>query len=157
MNKKVMKPNKTKNVRASTQGKYTQKSKKSAARELANYCMHALALFTNAVITERTKDYVRANIPATIVVGRKKSKGIITVTFMLNLFGAPVSENWTIQKLGESLFMWICHTQDWHSPEGKPLSDLKKYEVITEYGDKCIVKDGTFTFVPAKAPKAKKK
>lgn len=100
---------------------------------------------------------MRANIPATIVVGRKKSKCVITVTFMLDLFGAPASKNWTIQELGKSLFMWLCHTQDWHSPDGKPLTDLKRYEVITDYGDKCIVKDGKFTFVPAKAPKAKKK
>ena len=40
---------------------------------------------------------------------------------------------------------------------GKPFNAIKKFEILTDYKDKCIYKDGTLTFVKAGQSKSKKK
>ena len=154
-------PNK-KNVKTK---KVSHKSarKTQASVELANECIHALALFTNAVITERGKSIVSMDIPVTLVVGKKKTEYRIANNFMLDMFRAPECRDMALETLGEYMFMAFCKIAH-NSPgcnyiNGKRLSELKKYEIVTQYGDKCIVdvKNDSLTFVKAKAPKAKKK
>ena len=44
------------------------RAKKTASSEVGNLCIHALALYTNATIKERTDDYVMLDIPYTLTV-----------------------------------------------------------------------------------------
>lgn len=137
-------------------------SKKDVADiERGNYCIHALALFTNAVITKRTKASVRLDIPLTLKIGKRS----LSISTWIELVPKNVhvrnQDSLTLAELGAQTFVYFlelceeairneCFT-------GHPFTNPKQYEVITAYGDKCIVKDGKFTFVPATAPKAKKK
>lgn len=137
-------------------------SKKGVADiERGNYCIHALALFTNAVIKERTKISVCLDIPLTFKVG-KRCKSISTgIELFPKYFHVRNQDSLTLAELGAHAFVYFWEMCDGALRDGcftgHPFTELKQYEIVTDYGDKCIVKDGKFMFVPAKAPKAKKK
>lgn len=137
-------------------------SKKGVADiERGNYCIHALALFTNAVIKERTKTYVRLDIPLTLKIGKRCQSISTGIEIFPKNFHVRNQDSLTLAELGAQAFVYFWEMCDGALRDGcftgHPFTNLKRYEVITDYGDKCIVKDGKFTFVPAKAPKAKKK
>lgn len=137
-------------------------SKKDVADiERGNYCIHALALFTNAVIRERTKTSVRLEIPLTFKAGKRCKSIPIRIELFLKNFHVRNQDSFTLAELGAQAFIYLWEMCDGILRDGRftghPFTNLKRYEVITDYGDKCIVEDGKFTFVPAKAPKTKKK
>lgn len=137
-------------------------SKKGVANiERGNYCIHALALFTNAVIKERTKASVGLDIPLTLKIGKHSQSIFILIELFPKNFHIRNQDSLTLAELGAQAFVYFWEMCDGAlrvgSFTGHPYTNLKRYEVITAYGDKCIVEDGKFTFVPAKAPKTKKK
>lgn len=137
-------------------------SKKGVANiERGNYCIHALALFTNAVIKERTKTSVRLDIPLTLKIGKRCQSISTGIELFSKNFHIRNQDSLTLAELGAQAFVYFLEMCDGALRDGRftghPFTNLKRYEVITDYGDKCIVKDGKFTFVPATAPKAKKK
>lgn len=137
-------------------------SKKDVADiERGNYCIHALALFTNAVIKERTKTSVRLGIPLTLKIGKRCQSISPWIELFPKYFHVRNQDSLTLAELGAQAFVYFWEMCDGALRDGcftgHPFTNRKRYEVITDYGDKCIVKGGKFTFVPAKAPKAKKK
>lgn len=137
-------------------------SKKDVADiERGNYCIHALALFTNAVIKERTKASVRLDIPLTLKIGKRSLSISTWIVLVPKNVLVRNQDSMTLAELGAQAFVYfleLCEEAILNECfTGHPFTNLKRYEVITDYGDKCIVEDGKFTFVPAKAPKTKKK
>lgn len=137
-------------------------SKKDVADiERGNYCIHALALFTNAVIKERTKTSVRLDIPLTLKIGKRCQSISTGIELFSKNFHIRNHGSLALSELGAQAFVCFWEMCDGALRDGcftgHPYTNLKRYEIITAYGDKCIVKDGKFTFVPATAPKAKKK
>lgn len=137
-------------------------SKKDVAViECGNYCIHALALFTNAVIKKRTKASVRLDIPLTLKIGKRSLSISTWIELFPKNFHVHNQDSLTLAELGAQAFVYFWEMCDGALRDGRftghPFTNLNRYEVITDYGDKCIVKDGKFTFVPATAPKAKKK
>lgn len=131
------------------------------AVEIGNQCIHALALFTNAVIKKRTENEVEMFIPLTLMVGKKTEILEITYKAVLSDTCWEGCETMSLSELGTALFKELCNTVR-ESDEivdivGKPFNALKKFEILTDYKDKCVYKDGTLTFVKAGQPKSKKK
>lgn len=131
------------------------------AVEIGNQCIHALALFTNAVIKKRTENGVEMFIPLTLIVGKKTEILEITYKAVLSDTCWEGCETMSLSELGTALFKELCNTVR-ESDEivdivGKPFNALKKFEILTDYKDKCVYKDGTLTFVKAGQPKSKKK
>lgn len=131
------------------------------AVEIGNQCIHALALFTNAVIKKRTENGVEMFIPLTLMVGKKTEILEITYKAVLSDTCWEGCETMSLSELGTALFKELCNTVR-ESDEivdivGKPFNALKKFEILTDYKDKCVYKDGTLTFVKAGQPKSKKK
>lgn len=131
------------------------------AVEIGNQCIHALALFTNAVIKKRTENEVEMFIPLTLMVGKKTEILEITYKAVLPDTCWEGCETMSLSELGAALFKDLCNTVR-ESDEivdivGKPFNALKKFEILTDYKDKCVYKDGTLTFVKAGQPKSKKK
>lgn len=131
------------------------------AVEIGNQCIHALALFTNAVIKKRTENEVEMFIPLTLMVGKKMEILEITYKAVLSDTCWEGCETMSLSELGTALFKELCNTVR-ESDEivdivGKPFNALKKFEILTDYKDKCVYKDGTLTFVKAGQPKSKKK
>lgn len=130
------------------------------AVEIGNQCIHALALFTNAVIKKRTENEVEMFIPLTLMVGKKTEILEITYEAVLSDTCWEGCETMSLSELGAALFKDLCTVRE--SDEivdivGKPFNALKKFEILTDYKDKCVYKDGTLTFVKAGQPKSKKK
>jgi len=146
-----------------TKTKKTAKTSKvdNTAYEVGNFCVHALALFTNAVIRKRTEDAVEVFIPLTLAVGKKKEVLEITYQADLKTLSDYHYEDTSLAGLGEFMFKSLCDTiresEVIVDIVGKPFKALTKFEVITDYKDKCVYKDGTMTFVKAGQPKSKKK
>lgn len=131
------------------------------AVEIGNQCIHALALFTNAVIKKRTGNEVEMFIPLTLMVGKKTEILEITYKAVLSDTCWEGCETMSLSELGAALFKDLCNTVR-ESDEivdivGKPFNAIKKFEILTGYKDKCVYKDGTLTFVKAGQPKSKKK
>ena len=131
------------------------------AVEIGNQCIHALALFTNAVIKKRTENGVEMFIPLTLMVGKKTEILEITYKAVLSDTCWEGCETMSLSELGTALFKELCNTVR-ESDEivdivGKPFNAIKKFEILTDYKDKCVYKDGTLTFVKAGQPKSKKK
>lgn len=131
------------------------------AVEIGNQCIHALALFTNAVIKKRTENEVEMFIPLTLMVGKKTEILEITYKAVLSDTCWEGCETMSLSELGAALFKDLCNTVR-ESDEivdivGKPFNAIKKFEILTDYKDKCVYKDGTLTFVKAGQPKSKKK
>lgn len=131
------------------------------AVEIGNQCIHALALFTNAVIKKRTENGVEMFIPLTLMVGKKTEPLEITYKAVLSDTCWEGCETMSLSELGAALFKDLCNTVR-ESDEivdivGKPFNAIKKFEILTDYKDKCVYKDGTLTFVKAGQPKSKKK
>ena len=131
------------------------------AVEIGNQCIHALALFTNAVIKKRTENEVEMFIPLTLMVGKKTETLEITYKAGLPDTCWEGCETMSLSELGVALFKDLCNTLR-ESDEivdivGKPFNAIKKFEILTDYKDKCVYKDGTLTFVKAGQPKSKKK
>ena len=132
------------------------------AVEIGNQCIHALALFTNAVIKKRTENEVEMFIPLTLMVGKKTE--ILEITYKAVLSDTCWDEDcetMSLSELGAALFKDLCialrESDEIVDIVGKPFNALKKFEIITDYKDKCVYKDGTLTFVKAGQPKSKKK
>lgn len=131
------------------------------AVEIGNQCIHALALFTNAVIKKRTENEVEMFIPLTLMVGKKTEILEITYKAVLSDTCWEGCETMSLSELGTALFKELCNTVR-ESDEivdivGKPFNALKKFEILTDYKDKCVYKDGILTFVKAGQHKSKKK
>ena len=131
------------------------------AVEIGNQCIHALALFTNAVIKKRTENEVEMFIPLTLMVGKKTEILEITYKAVLSDTCWEGCETMSLSELGAALFKDLGNTVR-ESDEivdivGKPFNALKKFEILTDYKDKCVYKDGALTFVKAGQPKSKKK
>lgn len=131
------------------------------AVEIGNQCIHALALFTNAVIKKRTENEVEMFIPLTLMVGKKTEILEITYKAVLSDTCWEGCETMSLSELGAALFKDLCNTVR-ESDEivdivGKPFNAIKKFEILTDYKDKCVYKDGTLTFIKAGQPKSKKK
>lgn len=131
------------------------------AVEIGNQCIHALALFTNAVIKKRTENEVEMFIPLTLMVGKKTEILEITYKAVLSDTCWEGCETLSLSELGAALFKDLCNTVR-ESDEivdivGKPFNAIKKFEILTGYKDKCVYKDGTLTFVKAGQPKSRKK
>lgn len=123
------------------------------AVEIGNQCIHALALFTNAVIKKRTENEVEMFIPLTLMVGKKTEILEITYKAVLPDTYWEGCETMSLSELGAALFKDLCNTVR-ESDEivdivGKPFNAIKKFEILTDYKDKCVYKDGTLTFVKA--------
>lgn len=152
----------TKKTTGKTSKPMLKVSKKGVADiERGNYCIHALALFTNAVIMERTKTSVRLSIPLTLKIGKRCHSIFTEIEVVPKNFHIRNQDSLTLAELGAQAFVYF-----WEMCEGAlmngcftdhPFTKLNRYEVVTNYGDKCIVKYGKVTFAPAKAPKTKKK
>ncbi len=132
------------------------------AVEIGNQCIHALALFTNAVIKKRTENGVEMFIPLTMAVGKKTETLEITYKAVLSdTCWDEDCETMSLSELGAALFKDLCialrESDEIVDIVGKPFNALKKFEIITDYKDKCVYKDGTLTFVKAGQPKSKKK
>lgn len=131
------------------------------AVEIGNQCIHALALFTNAVIKKRTENEVEMFIPLTMVVGKKMETLEITYKAVLSDTCWEGCETMSLHELGEALFKDLCNTLRESDKivdiVGKPFNAIQKFEILTDYKDKCVYKDGTLTFVKAGQPKTKKK
>lgn len=152
----------TKKTTGKTSKPMLKVSKKGVADiERGNYCIHALALFTNAVIMERTKASVRLGIPLTLKIGKRCQSISTWLELFPKYFHVRNQDSLTLAELGAQAFVYFWEMCDGALRDGcftgHPFTNLKRYEVITDYGDKCIVEDGKFTFVPAKAPKTKEK
>lgn len=129
--------------------------------EIGNLCVHALALFTNAVIRTRTENAVEMFIPLTLAVGKKTEPLEITYRVALDIMKVDDCESMTLSELGAALFKDLCSvirdSEETVDIAGKKFNALKKFEILTDYKDKCVYKDGTLTFVKAGQPKTKKK
>lgn len=135
--------------------------KGTASYEVGNLCVHALALYTNAVIKERSADKVEMLIPLTLSVGKKQE--ILEITYRADLKTLSEGNHGTmaLDELGEFMFKAVCNTVRATDVVvdvvGKPFNTLKQFEIKTGYGDKCIYKNDVLTLVKANAPKTKKK
>lgn len=130
------------------------------AVEIGNLCVHALALFTNAVIKTRTENAVEMFIPLTLAVGKKTEALEITYRVALDIMKVDGCESMTLSELGAALFKDLCNTLR-ESDEivdivGKPFNAITKFEILTDYKNKCVYKDSTLTFVKAGQSKTKK-
>jgi len=133
----------------------------TASYEVGNLCVHALALYTNAVIKERSAEKVEMLIPLTLSVGKKQDKLNVTYQADLKAFSEGSYGTTALDELGELMFKEVCNmvrtTDVVVDVVGKPFNTLKQFEITTGYGDKCIYKNNTLTLVKANAPKTKKK
>lgn len=133
----------------------------TASYEVGNLCVHALALYTNAVIKERSADKVVMLIPLTLSVGKKRELVEVTYEADLKYLSEKVYGTKALDELGEWMLKAVCNTVRATDVNvdvvGKPFNTLKQFEITTAYGDKCIYKDNTLTIVKANAPKTKKK
>lgn len=131
------------------------------AVEIGTLCVHALALFTNAVIRKRTENAVEMFIPLTLAIGKKTEALEITYRVALDIMKVDDCERMTLSELGAALFKDLCNiirdSEKTVDIVGKPFNAIKKFEILTGYKDKCVYKDGTLTFVKAGQPKTKKK
>lgn len=136
------------------------RAKKTASSEVGNLCIHALALYTNATIKERTDDYVMLDIPYTLTVGKKTEGFRVEFKMCPTRIECDVTDK-TIDEIGEHMFGYVFDLlrkeQDVLGIDDKPLSTLKNYTVVTTYGDKFIWSNGTYKTVKANAPKKAKK
>lgn len=136
--------------------------KSTASYEVGNLCVHALALYTNAVIKERSAEKVEMLIPLTLSVGKKQESLEITyIADLKTLSEGSYGTTARLDELGEYMFKAVCNTVRATDVVvdvvGKPFNTLKQFEVTTGYGDKCIYKNDTLTIVKATTPKTKKK
>lgn len=132
-----------------------------ASYEVGNLCVHALALYTNAVIKERSAEKVEMLIPLILSVGKKQEALEVTYQADLKYLSEGNYGTMALDELGEWMFKAVCNTVRATDVVvdvvGKPFNTLKQFEVTTGYGDKCIYKNNTLTLVKANAPKTKKK
>lgn len=141
----------------------TKKTPKNdtASYEVGNLCVHALALYTNAVIKERSAEKVEMLIPLILSVGKKQEALEVTYQADLKALSERSYGTTALDELGELMFKAVCNTV--RATEvvvdvvGKPFNTLKQFEITTGYGDKCIYKNNALTIVKANAPKTKKK
>lgn len=137
-------------------------AKKTDNAEVGNLCIHALALYVNATILERTEDAVMLHIPYTLVVGKKSVRCFVkfkvypkTVVLDFDIHTKTIAE------IGESMFGY-CFDIVRKEPnvlgvDNKPLSNVKNFTIVTDYGDKFVWSNGTYKTVKAAAPKKAKK
>lgn len=132
-----------------------------ASYEVGNLCVHALVLYTNAVIKERSADKVEMLIPLILSVGKKQEALEVTYQADLKYLSEGNYGTMALDELGEWMFKAVCNTVRTTDVVvdvvGKPFKTLTQFEVTTGYGDKCIYKNNTLTLVKANAPKTKKK
>lgn len=138
------------------------RAKKTDNAEVGNLCIHALALYVNATIMERTEDAVMLHIPYTLVVGKKSVKCFVK----FKVYPKTVDLDFdihtkTIAEIGESMFGY-CFDIVRKEPnvlgvDNKPLSNVKNFTIVTDYGDKFVWSNGTYKTVKAAAPKKAKK
>lgn len=138
------------------------RAKKTDNAEVGNLCIHALALYVNATIMERTEDAVMLHIPYTLVVGKKSVKCFVK----FKVYPKTVDLDFdihtkTIAEIGESMFGY-CFSIVRKEPnvlgvDNKPLSNVKNFTIVTDYGDKFVWSNGTYKTVKAAAPKKAKK
>jgi len=138
----------------------TPRAKKAASCEVGNLCVHALALYTNATIKERTEDSVLLYIPYTLVVGKKSSDFYVEFRMHPSTIDFDVKDK-TVAEIGERMF-GFCFDIVRKEPnvlgvDGKPLSTVKKFTVVTSYGDKFVWSNGAYKTVKATVPKKAKK
>lgn len=128
------------------------------ALAIGNLCIHALALFTNAVITERSDDVVKMEVPFTLAVGKQKTPFRATFGLIPAFVSVKCCDTLTIAEIGECMFQCFCRmvqdSGDFKTPKGTELQALKKYEIVTDYGDRCAYNNGEWTLVK---PNPKKK
>lgn len=148
--------------KAETKTAVTKKTraKKTASSEVGNVCIHALALYTNATIKERTPDYVMLHIPYTLLVGKKSATFYVEFKVNPAKIDFDVKDK-TIDQIGEYMF-GFCFDFLRNEPnvlgiDDKPLANVKNYTVVTTYGDKFIWKNGTYKTEKAVATKKAKK
>lgn len=138
------------------------RAKKTDNAEVGNLCIHALALYVNATIMERTEDAVMLHIPYTLVVGKKSVRCFVK----FKVYPKTVDLDFdihtkTIAEIGESMFGY-CFDIVRKEPnvlgvDNKPLSNVKNFTIVTDYGDKFVWSNGTYKTVKAAAPKKAKK
>lgn len=133
----------------------------TASYEVGNLCVHALALYTNAVIKERSAEKVEMLIPLTLSVGKKQEALEVTYQADLKALSEGSYGTMALDELGELMFKAVCNTVRATDVAvdvvGKPFNTLTQFEIKTGYGDKCIYKNNALTIVKANAPKTKKK
>ena len=138
------------------------RAKKTANAEVGNLCIHALALYVNATIMERTEDAVMLHIPYTLVVGKKYVRCFVKFKVYPKTVYLDYDINTkTIAEIGESMFGY-CFDIVRKEPnvlgvDNKPLSNVKNFTIVTDYGDKFVWSNGTYKTVKAAAPKKAKK
>lgn len=138
------------------------RAKKTANAEAGNLCIHALALYVNATIMERTEDAVMLHIPYTLVVGKKSVRCFVKFKIYPKTVALDFDINTkTIAEIGESMF-GFCFDIVRKEPnvlgvDNKPLSNVKNFTIVTDYGDKFVWSNGTYKTVKAAAPKKAKK
>ena len=81
----------------------TPRAKKATSNEVGNLCVHALALYTNATIKERTEDSVLLYIPYTLVVGKKSSDFYVEFRMHPSTIDFDVKDK-TVAEIGERMF-----------------------------------------------------
>jgi len=132
-----------------------------ASYEVGNLCVHALALYTNAVIKERSAEKVEMLIPLILSVGKKQEALEVTYQADLKYLSEGNYGTMALDELGELMFKAVCNTVRTTDVVvdvvGKPLKTLTQFEVTTGYGDKCIYKNNALTIVKANASKTKEK
>lgn len=138
------------------------RAKKTANAEVGNLCIHALALYVNATIMERTEDAVMLHIPYTLVVGKKSVRCFVKFKVYPKTVDLDFDINTkTIAEIGESMFVFafdlLRKEPNVLGIDDKPLSTLKNFTVVTTYGDKFIWNNGAYKTVKANAPKKAKK
>ena len=138
------------------------RAKKTDNAEVGNLCIHALALYVNATIMERTEDAVMLHIPYTLVVGKKSVRCFVKFKVYPKTVYLDYDINTkTIAEIGESMFGY-CFDIVRKEPnvlgvDNKPLSNVKNFTIVTDYGDKFVWSNGTYKTVKAAAPKKAKK
>lgn len=164
-----------KSAKTTTKKVSTKKVKKAVANKtdnapvydkdalaIGNLCIHALALYTNAVITERSDDVVKMEVPFTLAVGKQKTPLRATFGFIPAFVSVKCCDTLTIAEIGECMFQGFCRMVqdsggDFKTPKGAEHKALKKYEIVTDYGDRCAYNNGEWTLVkPNPKKKAKK-
>lgn len=138
------------------------RAKKTDNAEVGNLCIHALALYVNATIMERTEDAVMLHIPYTLVVGKKSVRCFVKFKIYPKTIDLDFDiHTKTIAEIGESMFGY-CFDIVRKEPnvlgvDNKPLSNVKNFTIVTDYGDKFVWSNGTYKTVKAAAPKKAKK
>ncbi len=124
------------------------------------YLIKSMALYTNATISERTKETLSLSIPLTIKMGRKSDTVNMQVQFGPEDFGvAPaLKEKMTNLELGKQMFAMLCDylSNIIGTEDGKRFRETKNNAIITTYGDKYVWKDGKGEVVDATVKPKKK-